>query len=101
VKVGRVIGKVVLSQKIDELPTGRWLFVSPLGREEVSRTQENLISNQFSPVVFDDLGASYGDLIGYSEGGEATRPFPSPVPIDSYNCCILDSVEILEKENIS
>lgn len=96
-KVGRVIGRVVLSSRIPELPVGRWLMVSPLGREELENGSGRF-SSQPSPVVFDDLGASEGDLIGYTEGGEATRPFPGPVPIDAYNACILDSVEILDKE---
>jgi microcompartment protein CcmK/EutM len=98
-KVGRVVGRVVLSQKIPELPVGRWLLVSPWGRSEALLGDRSVISADASPIVFDDLGASEGDLIGYTEGGEATRPFDHPVPIDAYNCCILDSVEILEKES--
>lgn len=96
-KVGRVIGRVVLSDCIPELPVGRWLLVSPLGRKEIEQADAREISAQASPVVFDNLGASQGDIIGYTEGGEATKPFPNPVPIDAYNACLLDSVEILEK----
>ena len=95
-KVGRVIGRVVLSDRIPELPVGRWLLVSPLGRKEVLESDREMISGQPSPVVFDNLGATQGDLIGYTEGGEATKPFDGPVPIDAYNACILDSVEILD-----
>jgi microcompartment protein CcmK/EutM len=97
-KVGRVIGRVVLSQRVPELPTGRWLLVSPCGRDEVERSSEPLVSRAASPVVFDDLGASEGDLIGFTEGGEAIKPFDRPVPVDAYNCCLLDSVEVLDKE---
>ncbi|MGE9291386.1 MAG: EutN/CcmL family microcompartment protein, partial [Puniceicoccales bacterium] len=74
-KVGRVVGRVVLADRIPELPVGRWLLVSPLGRKEVEQIDQEIISNQPSSVVFDNLGASQGDLIGYTEGGEATKPF--------------------------
>ncbi len=100
-RVGRVIGRVVLSQKVDELPTGRWLLVSPLGRTEAETPEEVRVSPHASPVVFDDMGAGYGDLIGFTEGGEAMRPFDRPVPVDAYDCCILDSVEVLDKETDS
>jgi len=95
-KVGRVLGRVVLSSRIPELPVGRWLLVSPLGLKELEEEGGRDFSAQASPVVFDDLGAGLGDRIGYTEGGEATKPFANPVPIDAYNACILDSVQILE-----
>lgn len=95
-KVGRVIGRVVLSNRTPELPVGRWLLVSPMGRQEIVDLDRSIISKQSSPVVFDDIGAGLGDLIGYTEGGEAIKPFDHPVPIDAYNACILDSVEILD-----
>ncbi len=97
-KVGRVIGRVVLSERIPELPIGRWLLVSPMGRKELQSDNRDEISAESSPVVFDDLGAGLGDLVGYTEGGEAIKPFDHPVPIDAYNSCILDSVEILEEK---
>lgn len=100
-RIGRVIGRVVLSQRIPELPTGRWLLVSPLGRTEAEEPDKTMVSRQSSPVVYDDIGAGEGDLIGFTEGGEATKPFDSPTPIDAYNCCILDSIEVLDKENKS
>ncbi len=99
-RIGRVIGRVVLSQRIHELPTARWLLVSPLGRAEAEKQGEPLVSRQASPVVYDDLGAGEGDLIGFTEGGEASRPFDSPTPVDAYNCCILDSVEVLDTETL-
>lgn len=100
-RIGRVIGRVVLTQRMPELPTGRWLLVSPLGRKEAEQPEKPLVSRDASPVVYDDLGAGTGDLIGFTEGGEATRPFDRPVPIDAYSCCILDSIEVLDKETHS
>lgn len=93
-KVGRVIGRVVLSDHEDAYRGGRWLLVSPLTKRELSRPVESLHSAAASPVVYDDLGASVGDLIGYTEGGEAMLPFDRDIPIDAYNCCIFDRVSV-------
>ncbi len=93
-RIGRVIGKVVLSEQVPEYRGGRWLIVSPCGRDELEKTGEPRISTEPSVVVYDDLGGSEGDLIGFTEGGEATRPFDRPMPIDSYNCCLLDTLHL-------
>lgn len=93
-KVGRVIGRVVLSDHVPEYRGGRWLLVSPLTKKELSRPEETLQSTAASPVIYDDLGASVGDLVGYTEGGEATLPFEHNMPIDAYNCCIFDRVAV-------
>lgn len=91
-RVVRVIGRVVLSDAVAAYRGGRWLMVSPLGREELSRVDEPRISDQPSLIVYDDLGASEGDLIAITEGGEAMNPFDRPMPIDAYNACLLDRV---------
>ena len=96
-KVGRVIGRVVLSDHVPELVGARWLLVSPQGRQELESPQSEAWSLQPSPVVYDNLGAQPGDLIGYIEGGEATYPFESPMPIDAYNCCLFDQVSVNPK----
>lgn len=96
-KVGRVIGRVVLSAHLPELTGARWLLVSPLGRAELENDAAAPWSSQPSAVVYDDLGAASGDLIGYVEGGEATLPFDRPMPIDAYNCCLFDQVTLNPK----
>jgi ethanolamine utilization protein EutN len=46
-------------------------------------------------VVYDDLGASPGSLIGFTEGSEAAQPFqPNPKPIDAYNAALLDHLDL-------
>jgi ethanolamine utilization protein EutN len=46
-------------------------------------------------VVYDDLGAGYGNLIALSEGGEAAQPFrPDFRPVDAYCAAILDRIVI-------
>jgi hypothetical protein len=45
-------------------------------------------------VLWDCLAAREGDLVGLVEGREAAVPFwPRKVPYDSYNACILDTVD--------
>ena len=45
-----------------------------------------------SLVVYDNLGASDGDLIAFSESREAAMPFypEKIVPLDAYNAAMLD-----------
>lgn len=46
-------------------------------------------------VVYDELNAGEGQLIGISEGREAAQPFePDAKPIDAYNAAILDNVDV-------
>jgi microcompartment protein CcmK/EutM len=43
--------------------------------------------------VFDNIGAGEGDIIGFSEGAEATAPFASPIPIDALCIAIFDRID--------
>jgi ethanolamine utilization protein EutN len=46
-------------------------------------------------VVFDELGASPGALIGLSEGREAANPFGrTKTPVDAYCACLIDSISV-------
>jgi microcompartment protein CcmK/EutM len=91
-RIGEVIGRVTLSRHHASLPAGRLLIARPLPLEALGsgspRRGEDL-------VVFDDLGAGAGSIIGFSEGREAANPFgPAKVPIDAYSACILDRVSV-------
>lgn len=47
-------------------------------------------------VVFDELGAGPGSLIGLSEGAEAANPFvPRKVPVDAYCACLIDRLDLM------
>ena len=50
------------------------------------------LSTQSSLVVFDNMGAGDGDIIGIVEGAEATAPFDFPIPIDAISVAIFDSL---------
>jgi microcompartment protein CcmK/EutM len=91
-RVGEVIGKVTLARCHDMVVGGTWLVVTPLThaglKGDVNGREEPII-------VYDELGASPGALIGMSEGAEAAAPFhPEPKPLDAYNACILDTIEV-------
>jgi len=92
-RIGRVVGRVTLSQSYDTLAGGRFLIVAVQDRFSLSgqprKTTEYLVS-------YDHLGAREGDMIAISESREACMPFypEKIVPLDAYNAAILDRVEI-------
>ena len=92
-RIGRVVGRVCLSQSYDTLVGGRFLIVDVQDRFALSgqlrKTTESL-------VVYDHLGATDGDLIAFTESREATMPFypEKRVPLDAYNAAILDHASV-------
>jgi ethanolamine utilization protein EutN len=91
-RIGEVIGRVTCSRLHPSVRNPRFLVVVPMPREAItegsSRRGEEL-------VVFDELGAGRGAIIGISEGGEAANPFgPTKVPIDAYCACLLDQINV-------
>lgn len=92
-RLGRVIGRVTLSQAAPSLQGARWLIVSPLGRDDLSaRPGAAAVSREPSLVVYDDLGGAPGDLIGFVEGREAAMPFEQPTPVDAINGALISNV---------
>ncbi len=92
-RIGRVAGRICLSQSYDTLVGGRFLIVEVQDRFALSgnprKTNESL-------VVYDHLGATDGDLIAFTESREATMPFypEKRVPLDAYNAAILDNATV-------
>lgn len=93
-RLGKVIGRVTLSQAAPSLTGARWLIVSPYTREYFQQggVPPEGVGRDFSTVVYDDLGAGLGDTIGYIEGREAAMPFDQPTPIDAIDGAIVDQV---------
>ncbi len=91
-RISRVIGKVTLNQQMPEIQPGNYLIVRPYDRGAlVGRNQG---SPEETLVVYDCLAAREGDLVGMTEGREASAPFyPAKVPYDAYNACILDAID--------
>ncbi len=91
-RIVEVIGKVTLSKWHPTLEGATW----KLG---VALTREGLLgaaAGRSEPfVVYDELGAGDGSLIGVSEGAEAAAPFhPNVIPLDTYCAAILDHVDV-------
>ena len=92
-RIGKVMGRVCLTQAYETLVGGRFLIVEVQDRFSLAglprRTTESL-------VVYDHLGAGDGDLVGVSESREASAPFypEKRVPVDAYCSAILDAAVI-------
>lgn len=93
-RLGKVIGRVTLSQTVPALEGGRWLIVSPFTREHFQRGTETPagLSADPSPVVYDNIGGGIGQTIGFIEGREAASPFEQPTPVDAINAALVDEV---------
>jgi microcompartment protein CcmK/EutM len=91
-RIGEVIGTVTLNRSHPSLAGGCLRIVVPLS---LSNLQGDSASRAEALVVYDELSAGQGSLIGFSEGTEAAQPFhPHYKPIDAYAACILDSIDM-------
>jgi len=89
-RIARVIGKVTLNRRMPELPAGSYLLVRPSNRGTLAGLNDG---NDETLVMFDPLAAREGDRVGLVEGREAAMPYwPTRVPLDAYNGCILDTI---------
>lgn len=92
-RIGIVRGRVTLNRAYKTLTGGRFLVVDVQDRFALAgqprRTSESL-------VCYDNLGASVGDMIAFTESREACMPFypEKIVPLDAYNAAILDAAVI-------
>ena len=93
-RLGSVIGRVILSRAVPALAGARWLIVSPFTREHFQRGAETApgMSKDPSLVVYDNLGGGVGQTIGFIEGREAAQPFDQPTPIDAINAALVDEI---------
>jgi ethanolamine utilization protein EutN len=89
-RIAEVIGTVTLSRCHPSLVGCRWIIGVPLSLQAVRRGRQG---DGEDVVIFDNLGAGRGSLVGFSEGVEAAAPFfPEKKPVDAYCGCILDHV---------
>lgn len=104
-RIARVIGTVTMSRKLPELKSGRFVICDVLDANALAGLKEKQSRSSSMPeslVVFDELGAGIGQLIGVSEGREATMPFhPDRVPVDAYSAAILDTIELTPSRAVS
>ncbi len=94
-RLGLVIGRVTLNRFEPSYQGGRFLLVLPYtppsgSHRAPARPLGMPLPKGYSLVVYDNLGAAAGDVIGYSESGEAAAAFLEDTPVDAYNCALLD-----------
>ena len=88
-RIGKVMGRVCLTQAYETLVGGRFLIVEVQDRFSLAGERRKTAEHA---VVYDNLGAHDGDLIAFTESGEASRPFfpEKRVPCDAFDAAILD-----------
>ena len=91
-RFARIIGRVTLSVFDPAYAGGRFLIGIPCKPDQGVIGPGSQLPKGNSLVIFDQLGATTNDLIGYTDGGEAAAPFSSPTPCDAFNAAILDTV---------
>ena len=91
-RLGHVIGKVTLSKQDPAYKGGRFLLVQPFTREQFAGAAMTPLAPGSSLVVYDNLGAGPGHVIGFTEGAEASAPFHQPTPVDAFNAAIVDQL---------
>lgn len=100
-RLGTVIGRVTLHRQEPVYTGGCLLVVQPLSREQFAQAQlcrkQGLPAQPLAPgsslVVYDELGADLGHVIGFTEGAEASQPFTGDAPVDAYAACIVDQID--------
>lgn len=87
-RIAEVIGRVTLSRSHPSLRGARFILTLPMPLEALT---DDSPKRGEEVVVYDELGAGPGSLIGLSEGREAANPFGKvKMPIDAYCACLLD-----------
>ena len=91
-RLGHVIGRVTLSQQDPAYKGGRFLLVQPFDQAKFAGAEVTPLAKGSTLVVYDNLGAGVGHVIGFTEGAEATAPFEQPTPVDAFNAALIDQV---------
>jgi len=85
-KIGRVIGTVVSTRKLDAFQGVKFLIVQPL--------DEKLEPDGEAVVAADSQQSGPGQIVTYVGGREASMPLPEPFnPSDATITSIVDSVD--------
>jgi microcompartment protein CcmK/EutM len=96
-RLGHVIGRVTLSRQDPAYKGGRFLLVQPFDQGVYQRAQHEPrtvtpLAKGSTVVVYDNLGAGVGHVVGFTEGAEASMPFDQPTPVDAFNAALIDLV---------
>lgn len=91
-RLGTVIGRVTLTLKEPVYTGGCLLIVQPFSREQFAGAPPVPLAKGSSVVVYDELGAGEGCIVGFTEGAEAAQPFEGDAPVDAYVACIVNHI---------
>jgi ethanolamine utilization protein EutN len=87
-RIAEVIGRVTLSRFHPSLRGGRFVLARAMPLEAL---RDGSPARGEELVIYDNLGAGRGAIIGVSEGREAANPFgKTATPIDAYCACLID-----------
>jgi ethanolamine utilization protein EutN len=93
-RIAEVIGTVTLSRIHPTLEGGRWVIGVPYSLKAL---RDGLPPDGEDVVIYDNLGAGYGQRVGVTEGTEAFSPFhPERKPIDAFCSLLIDQLVIKE-----
>ena len=90
-RLGKTIGTVTLVEPHPSVRGGVFRVVVPLASADLARCD-----GPAEPLVaWDELGAGDGQLVAFSEGGEAAQPFrPLDKPVDAYVAALVDALDL-------
>ncbi len=91
-RLGTVIGRITLTHQEPVYNGGRLLIVQPWTRAQFAGAKVPPLPAGSSVIVYDELGAGQGSVIGFTEGAEAAQPFTGDAPVDAYCACLVDTV---------
>lgn len=91
-KFARIVGRVTLSVVDPGLRGGRLLIGIPCRPDTAAPVRGQALPKGNSLVVYDILGAGQGDMVAYTDGGEAAAPFKDDVACDAYCSALIDQV---------
>lgn len=90
-RLARVIGSVTLSDAHPSMRGGMLRLLVPLSADHLRAGD-----GPAEPLVaWDCLGAGVGQMVAFSEGGEAAQPFrPDMRPVDAFVAAIIDRLRL-------
>ncbi len=95
-RFGLTLGTVTLVEPHPTVRGGVFRVVVPLSSADLARGVDPANPPGTEALVaWDDLGSGDGQLVAFSEGGEAAQPFrPHDKPIDAFVAAIIDRLDL-------
>jgi len=94
VRIGKIVGQIVTSLQYPTLSGGRFVLIEVMDRFALAGKPRDKPGEIVAS--YDLLGVGVGDLVAFTESGEAAAPFlpEKKVPLDALTTAILDQVSV-------